>query len=46
MKLRQIRSATDELLNMPRMVNNALAMAFVALLIAGTAVLLVIAKGI
>lgn len=45
MKIREVRNAAHELVAMPRQVNNALTMAFVAMMIAAAALLVMVMKG-
>lgn len=45
MKLREVKEAANELIAIPRQVNNALTMAFVAMIIAAAALIVVMIKG-
>lgn len=44
MNLRQVKHAANELVDIPRQVNNALTMAFVAMMIAAAALIVIVIK--
>lgn len=46
MNIHQVRRAANELVAIPRQVNNALAMAFVAMMIAAAALIIIVIKEI